>query len=165
MPVTFKYLLLLFIFISFSVFATSSYNHLPFPPPLQKTEVVKNKNKIRRRILEQYNVWRGVKYQWGGTGKKGIDCSALMQKIFRKGLSKYLPRTTAEQIKEGHNITFEELMPGDLVFFKTKPRVRHVGVYLGNDEFLHASSSKGVMISNLENNYWEERFETARRIL
>lgn len=165
---TIKYpFLLLFAFaiISFSTFASNHSRLSPLTLPIPQSEVANKKQKVRRRILEQYKVWRGVKYRRGGTGKNGIDCSALVQKIFSRGLSKYLPRTTARQIKEGRKIAVKELLPGDLIFFRTKPRVRHVGVYLGDDKFVHASSSRGVIISNLGSHYWEGRIETARRII
>ncbi|WP_238714763.1 MULTISPECIES: C40 family peptidase [Tenebrionibacter/Tenebrionicola group] len=106
-----------------------------------------------------------MKYKWGGMNTAGIDCSALMQKIFQRGLAKNLPRTTAEQIKQGQRISVSDLRPGDLVFFQTKPHTRHVGVYIGEEKFIHASSSMGVTMSSLENNYWIHHFEAARRIL
>ncbi len=75
-----------------------------------------------------------------------------------------LPRTTGEQINHGFHIAQNELKPGDLVFFKTSKATRHVGVYVGNNEFIHASKIKGVTISSLANNYWQAHYETARRI-
>ena len=76
-----------------------------------------------------------------------------------------LPRATASQVQEGIEIDRGDLQPGDLVFFKTRPRTRHVGIYLGEGEFAHASTSQGVMISQLDDVYWRSRFWTSRRIL
>jgi lipoprotein Spr len=122
------------------------------------------KGNIKSKILSQYAKWKGTQYRWGGHSKSGIDCSALMQKIFRGSLQMELPRTTGEQIKGGHRITQDELKPGDLVFFRTSPEDRHVGVYIGHDKFIHASKSEGVTVSVLSDSYWQDHYETARRI-
>lgn len=119
----------------------------------------------KAQLLEQFHHWEGVRYQWGGTGVNGIDCSALTQKIYSAALKKLLPRTTGEQIKEGEPVPVSQLLPGDLIFFKPKKSVRHVGIYIGNNKFMHASSSQGVTLSSLENPFWVAHFETARRIL
>lgn len=118
----------------------------------------------KARLLEQFRKWKGVRYQWGGTGADGIDCSALTQKIYSATLKTRLPRTTGEQIKEGQPVSVGQLQPGDLIFFKPKKSVRHVGIYMGNHQFMHASSSQGVTLSSLENPYWASHYETARRI-
>ncbi|HAT7732872.1 TPA: hypothetical protein JAX37_004800 [Enterobacter cloacae] len=92
--------------------------------------------------------WKGVRYQLDGTGNDGIDCSALTQKLFLAALNKRLPRTTGEQIKLGQHVPITSLLPGDLVFFKPRRVLRHVGVYLGNNQFIHASDKAGVTLSN-----------------
>ncbi|UYU32132.1 NlpC/P60 family protein [Siccibacter colletis] len=119
---------------------------------------------IKSRILEQYNNWKGTRYHFGGTTRRGIDCSALMQHIFSDSINLSLPRTTGEQIHRGKSVSQQQLKPGDLVFFNTGPDHRHVGVYIGGDEFIHASSSKGVTISMLSNRYWQHHYITARRV-
>lgn len=119
----------------------------------------------KSKILEQYSQWEGTRYHFGGRSHRGIDCSALMQKIFRGALDIKLPRTTGEQIHKGHRIAKSRLKPGDLVFFKISRGTRHVGVYVGNNEFIHASKMKGVTISRLDNRYWHSHYETSRRIL
>ncbi|HEY2451100.1 MAG TPA: NlpC/P60 family protein [Scandinavium sp.] len=128
-----------------------------------------NEDEIRKKILSQYSRWQGVKYQFGGTSIKGIDCSSLMQQIFHSAFSETprnrLPRTTSEQIKQGVQASVVELKPGDLLFFQMSPNERHVGVYIGDAQFVHASTSKGVMISDLKNDYWKLRFKTARRVI
>ncbi|MCS2147132.1 NlpC/P60 family protein [Scandinavium manionii] len=119
---------------------------------------------IKSKILAQYSRWKGTRYHFGGASHRGIDCSALMQAVFQGSMNMSLPRTTGEQINHGFHIAQNELKPGDLVFFKTSKATRHVGVYVGNNEFIHASKIKGVTISSLANNYWQAHYETARRI-
>ena len=108
--------------------------------------------------------WIGIPYRWGGTTRRGIDCSAFVQQYVRATLGIELPRTTATQRYEGVSIDKSELIPGDLVFFRRRG-TRHVGVYLGDNEFIHAASSRGVMISDLDNNYWSRYYWMSRRIL
>lgn len=107
--------------------------------------------------------WIGIPYRWGGTTRRGIDCSAFVQQFVRQNLGIELTRTTATQRYEGVHVEKEDLLPGDLVFFRRRG-VRHVGVYLDNDEFIHASSSRGVTISELSSNYWTRYYWMARRI-
>lgn len=109
--------------------------------------------------------WRGTPYRYGGTTRDGIDCSAFVQLVYGDVFGINLPRATAEQVHTGEMINRRDLRPGDLVFFKTRPRTRHVGIYLGEGEFAHASTSQGVMISHLDEAYWRARFWTSRRLL
>ncbi len=120
---------------------------------------------MERALLEQHARWRGVPYRLGGTDRGGIDCSAFVQRTFAERFGIALPRTTAQQGRAGVAVTREALRPGDLVFFKTGRKLRHVGIYLGDGRFLHASTSRGVTLSSLENRYWRERYWKARRIL
>ena len=111
-----------------------------------------------------YQAWKGTPYRLGGTGERGLDCSAFVQNIYADLYGRGIPRTTREQAKKGYKILPGELVPGDLIFFKTGWRTRHVGVYLGNNEFVHASTSVGVTRSSLNNNYWRDLFWQARRV-
>ena len=108
--------------------------------------------------------WLGTPYRWGGTTRRGIDCSAFVQKLVRATFEIELPRTTATQVHRGVRISRVELRPGDLVFFRRRG-VRHVGVYLGGGEFIHASSSRGVTVSTMERGYWNRYYWQSRRIL
>ncbi|HDT2077343.1 glycoside hydrolase [Enterobacter cloacae] len=119
---------------------------------------------LRSRILEQYQKWKGTQYQWGGTTHRGVDCSALMQHLFSDAVHLNLPRTTSEQIHRGVQVAQYRLKAGDLVFFQTGPNRKHVGVYIGNSQFIHASSSQGVTVSTLTDDYWQEHYITARRV-
>ncbi|MFC0142014.1 bifunctional murein DD-endopeptidase/murein LD-carboxypeptidase [Erwinia mallotivora] len=120
---------------------------------------------IKSRLMEQYSDWKGVRYRLGGTSKRGIDCSAFVQTTFREQFGLDLPRSTYEQEDSGKSIQRAKLRPGDLVLFRAGSTGRHVGIYLGNDNFVHASTSNGVMISNLNEAYWKNRYRDARRVL
>lgn len=119
---------------------------------------------FRIRIMVQYQKWKGTNYMWGGTTRNGIDCSALVQQLFNDAANLSLPRTTGEQILRGIPVEKYHLKVGDLIFFQISRNTKHVGVYIGDSHFIHASSSKGVTVSNLANKYWYTRFITARRV-
>lgn len=110
--------------------------------------------------------WYGVEYRYGGNDKDGIDCSAFVQKLYEDVFSTTLVRTARQQFHSCKMIwDVDNLKEGDLVFFKTMgKRVSHVGIYLANDFFVHASSSSGVMISNLKDTYWSKRYAGAGKI-
>ncbi|HTN44911.1 MAG TPA: NlpC/P60 family protein [Flavipsychrobacter sp.] len=107
--------------------------------------------------------WYGVRYRLGGDSKKGIDCSAFVRKMYENVFCVNLLRTACEQFSMCRFVTnTDSVKEGDLVFFKTKgSRISHVGVYLMNNFFVHASSSRGVMISSLDEVYWERRYAGA----
>ncbi|MBS4064745.1 MAG: C40 family peptidase [Chitinophagaceae bacterium] len=109
--------------------------------------------------------WWNTPYRLGGTTKKGIDCSAFVQTLMLGVFAVQLPRTAREQRTASTKIETEEMREGDLVFFNTRGRVSHVGVYLHNNKFVHASTSGGVMISDLNEDYWRRKFIGAGRIL
>lgn len=120
---------------------------------------------IKSKILDQYADWKGVRYRLGGESKRGIDCSAFVQRTFREQFGMDLPRSTYQQEDMGKRVQRSKLRPGDLVLFRSGSTGRHVGIYLGNDQFVHASTSNGVMISKLSNVYWNKRYHEARRVL
>ena len=101
--------------------------------------------------------WLGTRYRLGGTTKDGIDCSAFVQILYITQFGINIPRTAREQYDATNRISRTELQEGDLVFFNTQGGVSHVGLYLQNNKFVHASSS-GVTISDLFEPYWERRF-------
>lgn len=118
---------------------------------------------VRSRLISVTNEWTGTPYAYGGESRKGIDCSAFVQVLYSNAYSTRLPRSTNAQRKVGKSVRRSDLRTGDLVFFDTGPRQSHVGVYIGNDEFAHASSSSGVTVSSLSEAYWNRTFEEGVR--
>jgi cell wall-associated NlpC family hydrolase len=122
------------------------------------------KPSVESLLNQQYQSWQGVPYRYGGTSRAGIDCSAFVQITFQQQLNQHLPRTTAQQSLQGIAIKKSQLRSGDLVFFKTGIRTRHVGIYLGDGHFLHASTNKGVTITPLNDHYWQRHYWQSRRL-
>jgi lipoprotein Spr len=125
---------------------------------------VDNKKNVEAGLMKAYSEWYGTPYRLGGNTGKGIDCSGLVQTVYSNEFSVQLPRTTGEQMREGRKIKKTELQTGDLVFFKTGRRTMHVGIYMGSNRFLHASTSNGVMISGMTEDYWKRNYIEARRL-
>lgn len=121
------------------------------------------------RVVDQlhsaHNEWEGTPYRLGGSGINGIDCSAFTQTVFRDFFGEELPRHTSDQLQVGEGVRRNSIRPGDLIFFRTGRGVLHVGVAMENGDFLHASVSKGVMISNLSDAYWAGKYIGTRRVL
>jgi len=108
--------------------------------------------------------WQGVPYRWGGTDRSGIDCSAFVQMAVARVFGQSVPRTTEAQARIGRRVDPSSLQPGDLLVFRPERGRRHTGVYLSHGEFLHASTSSGVRISDLRDAYWQRRWSQARRV-
>lgn len=122
-------------------------------------------------IIDFAKQFEGVKYKYGGTTKKGMDCSGLVHTVFKQNAIT-LPRRSSDMAKSGDWIDLKQVQKGDLLFFATKKgsrNINHVGIVtdsrVGNVEFIHASTSKGVIVSNLAERYWYFAFVQARRIL
>jgi len=115
-------------------------------------------------LYRQHDQWKGAPYRYGGTNRRGVDCSGLVYVTFRDKLNQTVPRTTAQQSKLGQAVSRSQLQAGDLVFFKTGEKLRHVGIYIEDEKFLHVSTKKGVMISRLGDYYWRDRYQYARRV-
>ena len=117
-------------------------------------------------IVSTAKQYLGIPYVWGGSTPSGFDCSGFVQYVYAKhGFS--LPRTSKQQWTAGTSISKASLQPGDLVFFANTytSGVSHLGIYIGNGQFIHASSSKGVIISDLSNSYWASHYHGCRRVL
>jgi cell wall-associated NlpC family hydrolase len=127
---------------------------------LLDVEVEQTSNLNLFRLIDE---WMGTRYRLGGSSKDGIDCSALMQILFTSLYGISLPRTAREQYQFSKKISRTELKEGDLVFFNTVGGVSHVGMYLQNNKFIHASSG-GVTISDLYEEYWLKRFIGVGRV-
>ena len=152
---------LIIVFLSVLLTACSS------APPESNTGVnqhsLSNATQTKSQLLQMHREWKGVPYRLGGNSKSGIDCSAFVQLTFKNQFSRQLPRTTEQQKNIGKSVSKGQLRPGDLVFFKTGWSSRHVGIYIADGQFLHASTSQGVMISSLHNSYWKQKYWLARR--
>ncbi|MEQ1677465.1 MAG: NlpC/P60 family protein [Chitinophagaceae bacterium] len=129
---------------------------------LMNTEV---ENLPNKSLLENVDDWYGVRYRTGGNTKSGVDCSGFTVAVYAAVYGFALPRVSREQYRISRKISTTELQEGDLVFFNTNGRgVSHVGVYLGNNKFIHASVSRGVMVSGLFEPYYIKRYIGAGRI-
>ena len=116
------------------------------------------------KIFEFIDDWYGTPYRLGGTTKKGVDCSAFSQFLFAAVYGFSIPRTAREQYNLTNRISRTELKEGDLIFFNTRGSISHVGVYLQNNKFVHASTSGGVMISDIFDEYWARKFVGVGRL-
>jgi len=123
-------------------------------------------------VIQTARTYYGTPYKWGGTTRSGMDCSALTSTAYRS-IDVKLPRQTGDQATLGKKIKVKDVQPGDLVFFATgkkKKEITHVGLVTDikakdNIKFIHASTSLGVVETNLYSDYYIRRFRTARRIL
>lgn len=118
----------------------------------------------QKAFSEFYSEWKSVRYKMGGTSKSGIDCSGFTQKMYKDKFGIDLPRTTLTQVNMGIEVKKSDLKPGDLVFFKTSKVNKHVGVYVGNNNFLH-SSIKGIQYTSLDKPFYKKSYWTSRRII
>lgn len=130
--------------------------------PDMTADVGNSKEKLLMEIIKYLD----TPYKFGGNSKNGIDCSAFTQTVFQNVFFLPLQRTARDQFTQGFVIDRSNLEFGDLVFFNTRRRVRpgHVGIYIGDNLFAHASSKHGVIVSSLEHEYYNRRFMGARRI-
>jgi len=122
-------------------------------------------NTVKNLILKEFKGWEGTPHKMGGNSKRGIDCSGFAHHIYTKLFNLNVPRTTRQFFTTGIKINKTQLKPGDLVAFKPHSYPRHVGVYIGNNKFIHASTTKGVMMSDLSNPYWIKHYVMSRRII
>jgi hypothetical protein len=120
----------------------------------------------RDRFLLDVIGYLGVPYVYGGNGREGIDCSGFTSQVYKSATKTLLPRSAHDQYGVGAAVRPAELQFGDLVFFNTTGRVpSHVGIYIEDDLFAHASVTRGVTFSSLESTYYKKRFVGARRIV
>lgn len=120
-----------------------------------------NQDPLLNKLYQQHEKWHGTPYRIGGNSRAGIDCSGFVQVTYRDILGIDLPRTTTQQFRSGPHVNRANLQTGDLVFFR---HGRHVGIYLENHRFLHASTSRGVMISDIRNPYWTRHYWRSIRV-
>lgn len=121
-------------------------------------------HRVQHSLEQHYRHWQGTPYQYGGLNKRGIDCSGFVYVTYRDTLGRTLPRTTQAQSQIGQKVPRNDLQAGDLVFFKTGTKQHHAGIYIGQQQFIHASSSTGVTLSRLDNSYWKKHYWMSRRL-
>lgn len=135
------------------------------PRPAEDTPSnVETAPRIEQELRAEVKRWEGTPHRWGGTDRSGVDCSGLVMVLYQDLFGLRLPRTTSEQVNAGEPVRPDELRTGDLVFFRPA-KSQHVGIYLSNGEFAHASASRGVMVSNIHDRYWQNAYWTAQRVL
>ncbi|WP_127009344.1 NlpC/P60 family protein [Veillonella sp. CHU110] len=118
-----------------------------------------------KEILTYANTFTGVPYKFGGTTPAGFDCSGYIRHVFQK-VGVQLPRQADEQYTVGKKVEKQNLQPGDLVFFETyEPGVSHSGIYIGDGQFISATSSSGVAVADIDDSYWGPRYVGAKRVL
>jgi cell wall-associated NlpC family hydrolase len=119
-----------------------------------------------QELLKAVDEWYGVRYRSGGNTKKGVDCSGFTVAVYAAVYGISLPRVSRDQYRTARHISSTELQEGDLLFFDTRGRgsISHVGIYLGNNKFIHASVSKGVMVSGMFEPYYLQRYVGAGRL-
>lgn len=144
---------------------------IPSPEEVPSTVInseVTNSSVAGDELLLQALSLIGIAYKFGGsTPLRGLDCSGFIQYIFKQSLRLNMPRTAAEQAHIGIPIKQQELQAGDLVFFNIRGRANsHVGLYLGEDKFIHAPrTGKQIEIGSLKSSYWAKRYNGARRVI
>ena len=118
-----------------------------------------------KEVLTYANTFTGVPYKFGGTTPAGFDCSGYIRYVFQK-IGFDMPRQADEQYTVGKKVEKNNLQPGDLVFFETyEPGISHSGIYIGDGQFISATSSSGVAVADLDDSYWGPRFRGAKRVL
>jgi len=147
-----KFCLFSIVFILFFTSCNTSKKTTNFVSTQQKLEI-------------QFELYQGTKYKYGGTDKRGFDCSGFTQKVYSNAFDIQLPRTTEAMAKIGQKVSAKKLIPGDLVFFRPSRKYNHVGIFIGDDTFIHSSTSKGVIKSKMDNPYWSKKYKHANRII
>lgn len=160
------YLLVLVSFVLF-VQGCATKVHVAYVPQQRRAPAVEAPMVTNANILllkRHYEKWRGTPYADGGMSASGIDCSGFTLLAYRDLFGVSLPRTAIEQAESGREVSRAALRTGDLVFFNTGLAKKHVGIYLADDQFVHASLSRGVTLSSLDDSYWQEKYWQARRL-
>lgn len=126
---------------------------------------VTNKEIKENKLYSFVNDWYGTPYKYGGCEKSGVDCSCFTINLFDKVYGKKIPRTASDIYKECDKINIEKAKEGDLVFFKINSKsITHVGVYLRDKKFVHASTTKGVLVNSLTETYYQKYFYSAGKL-
>lgn len=148
-----------------TIASTTTPASITTPEPAENAPRVdlRNQDRVVSLLQAQHSEWAGTRHRWGGTNRHGVDCSGFVYVTLREKFGHSPPRTTEAQSRWGEPVDAKKLRAGDLVFFRTGIKSRHVGIYMGKRQFLHASASKGVKVSSMDDYYWRNRFWQARR--
>lgn len=138
----------------------------PSKAPMAHIDMKVADNPVTQSLLKEADSWIGTPYAWGGNDRKGVDCSGFVLQVYQRSLKIDLPRNSAKQMEYCRSIKRDELTPGDLVFFTVRggDRVGHVGIYIGEGNMVHSSSSKGVIITPLDNPYFVKNYHSSGRV-
>lgn len=145
-------------------FRTPEQNKLVNHTNKPNKPISKKKTCAKHKLEKHFKKYKAVPYKYGGTSIKGFDCSGFVQFTYKSLFNINLPRTTWHMLKEGVSISKKKLQVGDLVLFKTSKHYRHVGIFMGDNLFIHVSTKKGLMKSSLNNPYWIKHYLTSRRV-
>ena len=133
-----------------------------------QSKAAPKKSQLRQRLTQTARQQLRIPYVWGGTSRRGFDCSGLIQYVYKQ-LNMAVPRTAAEQYADSHRVKTHELQPGDLIFFHTRlrsrSRINHVGMFLGNNTFIHAPRKGRTVSIDKLNSYWKKRMIGGGRLL
>lgn len=134
------------------------YTPAPTPEPMDAESAA-----TAAQLWHVFERYEGVPYSYGGTSAAGFDCSGFILTAYREALGRQLPRTTTQMLATGDVVPRHQVRPGDVVFFRIRGKDQHAGIYMGNNRFIHASTSVGVTESALDGYYWRDRYTQARR--
>ncbi|WP_419535835.1 C40 family peptidase [Endozoicomonas sp.] len=145
----------------------SSQSHKPVRSPPVKT--LKSNTSLSdlslKKLNQVFSEYKGTPYRYGGRDRRGIDCSGFVNTAYRKAFGIVLPKTTEGLASRGRAISRDKLKVGDIVIFQTGVKQLHAGIYTGSNQFIHASTSKGVTRSSMKNDYWKRRYIRAKRYI
>lgn len=130
-----------------------------------KSSTLSARTPVETKLRQAARKWAHTPHRLGGLDRRGIDCSGLVKILYDDLFDISLPRTTRLQSRKGRKVASGQWTAGDLIFFRPEDKGSHVGIYLADREFLHATTRKGVIISSLAEPYWRNSYWTARRIL
>ena len=120
---------------------------------------------VRQALLAKFDHWRGTPYRYGGMSHHGIDCSGFVHVMYRQALGIDVPRSTELLSRIHHRVSRQHLVAGDLILFRINGHTLHAGIYVGHGQFIHASKTRGVMLSSLHNPYWKDTYSEAVRVI
>lgn len=148
------------------LFAADFNQLIASQPTAAKPEAAPKVTDRVQTLLRRATALLGTPYRWGGNSENGFDCSGLVAYVFKTALGIELPRISREMANSGESVDRASLSAGDLVFFsRAGRRVDHVGIYVGEGQFVHAPrTGKDVMVSSLDTGYWSHKFKQARRV-